>query len=358
MTTASPVLSSRIAHGHARVGIVGAGLAGLAVARELEAAGCTVRLFDKSRGVGGRMATRRAHDTTFDHGAQYFTVRDPRFERQVRCLKQAGVVEAWRGRLVTLRDGEVGAVRGDETRYVGVPTMSAVGRSLARGLDVHLGHRVCAVDRDADGWRIHFDLEQQQLSARSAASVKTADASQRYDALVLALPASQALGLLDDNSALRGPIVSVTLQPCWSAMLVFDEAYDVGFDGAFVSGGALSWIARNASKPGRQGGDAWVLHATPEWSTEHLEDDPESVVATLAEELAAAAGFTLPTIEYGTAHRWRYAIADRPLERGCLWSAEEALGVCGDWCHGSRVEGAFLSGLALAAAMQGGEAGG
>ena len=61
--------------------IVGAGMAGIACARTLVQAGHRVTLFEKSAGIGGRMSTRRSQFGTFDHGAQYFTVRDARFAR-------------------------------------------------------------------------------------------------------------------------------------------------------------------------------------------------------------------------------------------------------------------------------------
>ncbi len=87
-----------------RWAVIGGGMAGLAAARRLVGAGCEVRLVDKSRGVGGRMATRRAEGHQFDHGAQFFTARGDGFSREVEALVAAGGVAGW---------GEVG--------YVGTP---------------------------------------------------------------------------------------------------------------------------------------------------------------------------------------------------------------------------------------------
>ena len=138
------------------------------------------------------------------------------------------------------------------------------------------------------------------------------------------------------------------MSPCWAAMVAFDGRYDVPFDGAFIHGGPLSWACRNSSKPGRPAGDAWVLHATPEWTTAHLESSPEDVTAELVAALGKATGAVPPARIHGNAHRWMYSQAQPSREDGALFDAELRLGLAGDWLHGSKVQGAWLSGEALA----------
>ena len=89
-----------------------------------------------------------------------------------------------------------------------------------------------------------------------------------------------------------------------------------------------------------------MLHATPEFTREHLEETPEAVAPLLVGAFARASGLELSPREV-VAHRWRYARAEPALSEGALFDAELRLGACGDWCAGSRVEGAFLSGMAL-----------
>ena len=110
----------------------------------------------------------------------------------------------------------------------------------------------------------------------------------------------------------------------------------------------LGWAARNTSKPGRPPGEAWVLHARPEWSEAQLENEPGEVESLLLEAFGDALARPLPPPRFITAHRWRFALPDPPLGRPCLYDPEVGLGAAGDWCGGPRVEGAFLSGLALA----------
>jgi predicted NAD/FAD-dependent oxidoreductase len=132
-------------------------------------------------------------------------------------------------------------------------------------------------------------------------------------------------------------------------MLAFEQSLELPFDGAFVHGSQLSWVARNDSKPGRvEDGETWILHASPEWSQEHMEDAPELVRELLTDAFWRATGIAGERAAYAVSHRWRYAIPPEPLADRCLFDAERRLGACGDWCGGPRVEGAFLSGVAIA----------
>ena len=132
-------------------------------------------------------------------------------------------------------------------------------------------------------------------------------------------------------------------------MAAFDEPVVVPFDGAFVSGSSLGWVARNQSKPKRDRKvEAWVLHATPSWSAAHVDDDADQVGAFLMEAFDDLTRKGLPRAFYATTHRWRQAVADPPLAVGAVGDARSKITVCGEWCSGSRIEDAFLSGLAAA----------
>jgi predicted NAD/FAD-dependent oxidoreductase len=110
----------------------------------------------------------------------------------------------------------------------------------------------------------------------------------------------------------------------------------------------LAWIARETSRPSSPNATtAYTLHATPEWSTTHLEATAETVLATLTAAFAALTGITTPPT-YAAAHRWRFALADRPLGEPCLWDPRTRLGLAGDWCLDGRLEAAYLSGSHLA----------
>jgi len=322
-------------HRFSQLLVVGGGISGLTCARTLADTGRSVRVLDKGRQAGGRVSTRRIGDQAFDHGAQYFTVRDARFRDRVDGWRREGVVASWRGRIGTLENGRLGPARGTTERYVGVPGMSALGRRLAAGLDVRTGTRVEALAYDGAAWR-----------------ARCADGSEFAAAVaVLALPAPQAVALLPGGTEIGERVAAVRMSPCWAVLATFPRPVALDLDGAFVADSPLAWVARNGSKPHRPAAESWVLHASPEWSAEHLEADGEEVSRELLDAFAAAAGVRLPRAEKAVAHRWRYSTASRPLGEDFLYHPDSGLGVCGDWCPGSRIEGAFLSGLGLAEAL-------
>jgi renalase len=315
-----------------RVAVVGAGIAGLTAARTLHDQGHDVHVVEKGRGVGGRTAVRRHAPFEFDHGAQYFTTRDERFARQVRAWQEAGLVAVWSGRIGSLERG-VWHDSSSQERYVGVPGMNAVAKHLASGLSVATETRITRVTRDHRGWRL---------------SVDSGTAFGLFDAVVVAVPAAQASELLAGQGAMAGQAGRCAMSPCWAVMLGFDRPLAIPYDGVFVSGSPLSWFARNSAKPGRSSDEAWILHAGPEWSAGHIEDPPERVIAALRAAFEQASGGEVPPPVHAAAHRWRYAVPPEPLHVGALWDAESRQAVCGDWCQGARIEGAFLSGLAAA----------
>jgi len=323
-----------------RVAVIGAGLAGLICAERLIRQGWPVTVFDKGRGPGGRMATRRADDLRFDHGAQYFTARDQRFRDRVNAWVHDGVVALWNGRIVRL--GEGGAVEESPgERFVGIPGMNAPARILATVVEPHSGVRVATITPDGRRWRLE-DERGTDLGS--------------YDMAVAAVPSPQAVPLLAEAPDLASRATDAIMAGCWSVMARFERRLDLGYDGAFVTGSPpsspLSWIARNSSKPGRPDDESWVLHASPEWSQRHIEDEQDSVIKALTVAFHDAVGDAAAVpVEHLAAHRWRFSLPVQALDEECLFDPERGLGACGDWCNGARVEGAYLSGLALAERM-------
>lgn len=347
------------------VAVIGAGLAGLACAGRLAEAGLRSVVFEKSRGPSGRAATRRVPATpdampdapslAFDHGAQYFTARDPAFVQAVEGWAREGLVAEWTGVVGTLASGVLGPARDADRpvrRWVGVPGMNAVGRALARGLDVRPGVRVAAVRAAGPQWAL-VDADGSALGT--------------FDRVVVAVPAPQAVPLLDAVPALGARAAAARLTPCWSAMVALAEPLGLDVAGTFVNPApgagaapdaapALSWIARDSTKPGRAlppgVAETWVLHATATWSAAHLEREPAEVAPMLLDALVRESGrAAAPRVVHLAAHRWRFALPDPPLDEPCLWDDARGIGACGDWCGGPRVEGAWRSGRALAERM-------
>ena len=355
-----------------RVAVVGAGMAGITCARTLAQAGCAVTVFEKSRGFGGRMATRHTEFGNFDHGAQYFTARDDRF---IQALQTASdVVVPWSANSVRVLD-EHGQVLDTtppprEAHYVAAPGMNALVRHWAEPLadsrhpqapqnaSIQLNTRVARIARDpihTDRWQLHTE------DATTEGAQGIAD---NFDQVLLAIPHPQALELLRTSGldqgagqAIAQALQGVTVAPCWTLMIAFPNAAqpDLPYLGpqwnaARSTHHRISWLAREGSKPRRDHIERWTVQASPAWSTQHLNDDPQRITAKLCKAFSEVTGIHAEP-SYAVAHRWLYAQTQTPLGQPFIRAADSGLGACGDWCLGHRVEDAFISGLELAQAV-------
>jgi predicted NAD/FAD-dependent oxidoreductase len=163
--------------------------------------------------------------------------------------------------------------------------------------------------------------------------------------VIVSLPAPQAADLLGEHP-LAAEVRAVPMTPCWAVLAAFDRRIELDWDGAFVQGSPLSWVARNSSKPGRNcSNDCWVFHASSEWSTAHLDLARDGVKATLLDAFAGIAASSAPNPVHLDAHRWLYSATPGSLDRLAIFDNETGLAICGDWLAGGRVEGAFRSGM-------------
>ncbi len=316
--------------------IIGAGMAGVSCAVALKGSVPEVKVFEKSAAAGGRMTARVRGQYRFECGAQYFTVRSSAFQKQVDRWQQEWLVDEWPAWIVDLNNGDA-LTRDDQVvRYVGRPLMHSSIEDMATACDVQYNTRVERVERQSDRW-VLFDQDGNGLGV--------------YDAVIVAVPAPQAVPLLAATPGLADTAAAVNMTPCWSAMLAYPESLQLGFDAAFVVTPKLSWIASNVNKPDRVDAECWVLHGSPEWSDSHLEMDPVEVVDVLMRDMEQVCDTVLPLPEYSDAKLWRYALPVNPLNSAFLYDENLKIGACGDWCYAARVEGAYLSGLSMAAML-------
>lgn len=311
--------------GHTDILIIGGGMAGLSAACSLASTGRCTTVLDKGRGPGGRMAARRveiAGETVrFDHGAQYLTARDPAFRETVAAWEQAGVAARWPA--------------AGEDAWVGTPGMNACVKAMAEGLDVRWGVRAEQLVREGARWRV--DAGEQSFTAAS---------------LLVAVPAEQAAVLLaevaPDFAALAASVASA---PCWAVMANFADPLAYAPDTFRSDTAPVSWAARGSAKPGRGGSEAWVIHASPSRSRELIDLPKDEVAPILLADFFAAADIAPATPTHIDAHRWLYALPQALRGEGARFDPALGLGIAGDWLHSPRVEGAWLSGRALALAV-------
>ena len=320
--------------GEVRVAVIGAGIAGLACAREIARADARVTVFERSRGLGGRLGTRRQGNFAFDHGAQFVTARSRPFVRFVEVAARAGVAQPWKPRI--MEDDRSWEAPIDDW-HVGTPGMSAVVRPLSRGIELQTGVGVHELLQGVRGWELQTDSGRQ---------------NRVFDAVAVAVPAPQALTLLGSHGRAFRHLTEVRMAPCWAALMAFEQPIDAGAEARRWTRGPLTWAACDSSKAQRpRGPQCWVVHASASWSREHLDADAAEVARMLLQEFGRAIDVVLPPTVFLQGHRWRHALVEQPLGLPCLVDEEIAAGACGDWCIAPRVEAAFESGRALAQAV-------
>ena len=306
------------------IAVVGAGIAGLLLARELKARGADVVVFDKSRGLGGRLATKRVGEAVFDQGAQYITAKSARFTALVAEWAANGVVAQWPG--------------ASTHRWIAKPSMNALGKFLGEGLDVRREAKILSVRREFGVWELEIEKQ----------------ASWRAGRLVLTAPVPQSLALLkagevDLLKAWSGGLAALTYHPCLALLVTLSGASAVPAEGVALTDGPVRWLADNSKKGIAPGVAAAVtVHLNPEFAAEHYAKTETELAALVLPGIESWLGAPVVSVAL---HRWKFSEPTATYAEPCVWRPELGLGFAGDAFGGPRVEGAALSGLALADKM-------
>lgn len=307
--------------------IIGGGLAGLACAQHLTAAGQPFKLFDKARGPGGRLASRRRLATTFDLGAQGLTATGPAFHQQLQTWAQQGWLQSWQ--------------TGQGVQWVGSPRMSALTRAASQNIPLYTATRILRLETTSAGlWQLQ-DAQGKRWGP--------------FSRVVLALPASQAAPLVADLSpVLTEQLQAVHERPIWVAYFALkgSSAQDKNYLQPPAS--ALRRATLLNSKPGQDFPlERWVLEATPSWSEEHVAFPQAEVAQRLfncwANDIATQVAPKPLLLE---AHRWLYGQTQKPLGVNFLADQKQQLFACGEFCLGTTAEAAWQSGDQLGQALR------
>jgi len=301
----------------AEVVVVGAGIAGIACAVELAAAGVPVRVLERARTLGGRMASADLEGRPVDYGAAYFTVRDPEFAAVVEGWRTAGLARQWTSEL-TVFGAEGSRTKAGPMRWAAPHGLRSLVVDLAQGLDITFGHEVHRVGPGVDG--------------------------HPADVVVLAMPDPQAERLLDAGSAAGAAVAGRPWRPVIAVTAAYVEREWTPLPAAFVNDHpVLSLIADDGDRRG-DGAAVLVAHTTAAVARRY-DGDPDGAVP----EVLAALGELLGLQQrprWTRAHRWRYAAPERERDTPFLLTSD-GIALAGDGWGRSSIETAWRSGTLL-----------
>lgn len=351
----------------ADVVVIGAGLAGLICAQRLRKAGYKVIIIEKSRGVGGRVATRRLQGTRVDHGACYLKSQGELLQQFVEVLAKQDILQVWTESVYeidTADEQPTLTLAKRYPRYMAPEGMSAIAKFLATDLEIWLNRRVQGLS-PTSGNTWHLTLE--PVTADTSDVRMPQEITAR--AVVVAIPAPQALMLLEPLAQTYLPeafvesLRFVEFNPCLSVMAGYSSARQGDLEKLYVTSlkatwkavtftndSELAWIGLDSSKRPDSRSPVFVLQSSAELAKRYL--DAEDLNPPAHQLLSRAAKYLMPwlaTPDWFQIHRWRYAFPSRPLQQDFLDAATPLpLVCCGDWCGGNLIESAMNSGLAAA----------
>jgi len=313
-----------------RIAIIGAGLSGLTIARNLLQF-ADVTIFEKARGVGGRMSTRYSDPFYFDHGAQFFTARDSDFRNFIEPFIQTGDIAQWKGKIITFEAGK----KPDksmwfEPHYVAAPNMNSLCKKLSENLNIILNTEIAPLEeKHPDGWRLK-DKNGVELGI--------------FDWVISTAPPVQTVRLFSNYLEADAPLIQAKLLGCYTLMIGYNKPWDKKWIAATIRENPLQWLAVNSSKPGQSNKvTCLVAHSRHDWAEEHIDDDMEAAQAFLVKQLEDVTGMDFSKCDYLSTHRWRYAnLADR-ISLDPYFDEKLKLASSGDWCEASRIEDVWLA---------------
>lgn len=310
--------------------IIGGGLSGIMAARTLMENGVEVLIVEKSRSVGGRLATRRIGEGKADHGAQFFTVRSPELQEDVEKWLEAGWVKRWFGT--------------PYPRYTSTAGMNALAKQLAGSIPVKLNTRVSSIRDGRDG-PLEVELENgEKIPANHC---------------IVTAPAPQALQLVGGIAQPEVPTISFA--PCFEGMFTFDGPSSIPSPG-HVDEGLPDGVERvvDHKKKGISSTVTVSVYMTGDWSKKHVDMEEDSIIAPIQK---VAEGF----LEKGSRvtgaqlKRWKYAEAEAVVRTPFVEMGHEGrIVLCGDAflrendeAGRTRFESAYLSGVSAGTRVAG-----
>ena len=312
------------------IAVIGAGLSGTTIASKLNEK-FNVKVFEKSRGVGGRMSTRRETPFMFDHGAQFFTVKTTVFKNFLSELFSKQIIQPWNFRLAYFNGqnlNKIKFIKDEDKFYVGVPNMDSIIKYLSKNCNVILNTKIENIIKENDKWNLYG---------------KNKKSYGLYDWVILSLPAQQSLELITEKVSFYPLIQKIKMKGCFSLMVGMSESLNLDYDAALIENEDIAWLAVNNSKPSRMNNYCLLINSSYEYAAKNLNTSKYQVLKHLLKISSKFINYDLLKSNMIKIHQWIYVEAECSPKENYFIDHTTKIAVCGDWFINSRVEGAFLS---------------
>ena len=312
------------------IAVIGAGLSGITFASMIKEKS-NIKIFEKSKGVGGRMSTRKDLPFIFDHGAQFFEIKNTAFMNFVSELFTKKIIRPWNFKLAYFEKNNLKKIKilqNKDNFFVGVPNMDSIVKYLSKDQNVILETKIERTEKLKDKWYL-YDQKKKTHGP--------------YDWVILTLPAQQSLELITKKISFYSQIKKIKMIGCFSLMIGMKKSLNLNYDAALIQNNDIRWLAVNNSKPCRFGGQSLLINSSFQYTAKNVNSPRNKVMQHLLSAASNLISYELSNSIFIKLHKWRYVEAITSPDENYFIDHNEKIAVCGDWLINSRVEGAFLS---------------
>lgn len=311
------------------IAIIGAGISGLTIASILKDL-FNITVFEKARGVGGRMSTRYVDHYSFDHGTQFFTAKTTEFQEFLGPFISQGTIAEWQGNYITINKQKIISQEKDiKGLWVAIPNMNSLCKSLSKDIEIRTNCEIAPLLIKSKNQWVLLD--------------KAGEEQGCYDLVISTAPPLQTVRLMEEHLPSDCSIRSASFLGCFTLMLGFDHKWDKDWIAAKIQENPINWIAINSTKPNRNSdATSIVVHSSNTWANSHIEMQTNEVQKILLKSFYQATGIDFSKAKFITTHRWRYASCEKDFESKPYYDPALGIACTGDWCEASRIEATWL----------------
>ena len=312
------------------VAVIGAGITGITLANLLQKK-VNLTVYEKSRGVGGRMATRRAEPYQFNHGAQYFKIENKAFKDFLYPLIKNKIIKPWEAKHIEIFNKEVikRVNINNKIYYTAETKMNSVVKCLINNsFSTKLLCKIMKIKKENNKW---FIIDSDKVAYGP------------YDWIFVTIPPHQAIEILNNNFKFLEIIKKIKMRSCYSLMLGFTKINQFNFDTALFLDEDVKWLSINKKYHEKKEYCNLLINSSYDFAEKNINGLKDKIANYLIKQVSNIFNCELNNYEHKALHFWKYAMSENSNNLGSLIDENLKVTVCGDWCMNGKVEGGFLS---------------